>query len=97
MVKKFRIIKDEKGWKLVNKRRKQLETLINHLERNITSLLRTGTDIKTAVIVKYDKDTSNETLNSRDVNYLMFATVCFLEDYLSKTSFNKYYKKYKGD
>lgn len=97
MVKKFYIKKDKDGWKLVNKRRKKLETLINHLKRNLSKHLRLAPTEKIAVVVKYDKHTSNETLNTRDLNYTMFATICFLEDYLSKTSFNKYYKKYKGD
>lgn len=39
---------------------------------------------KTSIVVKYTKDTSNETLPSLDARYLLYATGCFLEDYLKE-------------
>ena len=67
------------------------DTLYNRLER---LLLRTKLKEKTSIVVKYGKDTSNETVASFDVKYLLYATSCFLEDYLSKVVLKRVEKKY---
>jgi hypothetical protein len=50
---------------------------------------------KIAVEVKYSKDTSNETVPSAEPDYLVYATSCFLEDYLSDAVLAKEVKEWK--
>jgi len=95
MVKKFIISTNGKEWKLGNSKRKKLESVISLLERKMSRSLCLHQAKKIAVIVNYDKDTSNETLNSYDLKYTLSATICFLEDFLSEQSFRKLSNKYK--
>lgn len=94
MVVKFVISKESGVWKLIKTKRIKVETLIRKLESKVSNYLCLYPDKKTAIIVKYDKGYLNETLNSNNINYLMWTTICFLEDYLSKVSFNNLSKKY---
>jgi len=97
---KFLILVPEKDglWKMNGSKRKTPELLYRLLERKITKILGVDHDAKIAVKVKYDKDTSNESLRSSDINYLLYTASCFLEDYLSKEGLNRLYKKYaKGN
>ena len=49
------------------------------------TLPRKELDKKLSIKVKYDNGTTNETLDSQDPQYLLYATLCFLEDYLDKS------------
>jgi hypothetical protein len=64
-------------------------TVLKLTERLINKAVR---EEKTCVRVTYD-DGYNETLKSQDATYLMYATVTFLEDYLSLRTINKYEKQ----
>lgn len=50
---------------------------------------------KLSILVKYDRTTSNETVKSKDKQYLIYATVCFLEDYLKPEYILKEENKWK--
>ena len=54
--------------------------ILKRLERLLT---RRIIGQKTTIIVKYDNDLFNETIPSNKVNYILYATTCFLEDYLT--------------
>lgn len=96
MTKKYGIIQKGQDWYLGRLKRKKIETLLARLERKILTDLGVDKDIKLAVTVKYDNGTTNETLNSRDMKEIMFPVVCFVEDFISKTSFRIWSKKYSG-
>lgn len=49
---------------------------------------------KTCVKVKYDEMYHNETLTSDSLEYLIYATTCFLEDYISSETMRKAEKRY---
>lgn len=57
------------------------DTLFNRLERVLSRLTLKE---KVSILVRYTKDIDNETVVSQDTSYLLYATSCFLEDYLSK-------------
>lgn len=52
-------------------------------------LLRTRETKKTKIIVKYGKDSINETTPSQNAFYLLNSLGCFLEDYLSEAMFKQ--------
>ncbi len=88
---RFRLAR--KGWK--GRRFMSAAGLVNRMERTFP---RTEFREKTAIIVKeYHRGryrNINETLASKDPKYLIFATGCFLEDYLSKEKFRNVLKKF---
>jgi len=71
-------------------------SLFNVIERR---LLRTHLKEKTTIVVKYAKDTSNETISSLNPYYLLHVLGCFLEDYISKQTLKRISKDYfkKGE
>jgi hypothetical protein len=93
---KFVIIVPEKNslWKINHAKRVSPELVYRFLERKITKSLAVDNDAKIVVEVKYTNHTTNETLKSSDASYLLYTTACFLEDYLSKNSLDRLYKKY---
>jgi len=66
-------------------------TLFLGIERR---LLRLANKEKLAIRVKYTKDTFNETIPSQNALYLLYATSCFLEDYLSRSILGRIRKQY---
>ena len=56
------------------------------------SSLRHG--VKTAVLVKDGEGYSNETIDSINPDYLLWATACFLEDHLPKSLTSRIQKQY---
>ena len=66
-------------------------TLLNGIERR---LLRLANKEKLAIRVKYTKDTDNETISSQNASYLLYATSCFLDDFLSKEVLKRIRKQY---
>ena len=89
------------GWDHRPKAMSSAYTVLRRLERLLTRGLVSP---KTSIVVKYDRYTSNETLDSNDVPYLMYATSCFLEDYLAtyhmkkiEDDWDKRYKERGGD
>lgn len=52
--------------------------------------------VKTAVVVDYGNGYDNETETTTDGNYLIHATACFLEDFLSKETLKRIEKKYRS-
>jgi len=62
------------------RRRNDASTVFLAIQRHLSPR---ATNEKIAVKVKYGDGTTNETLSSQDVRYLLYATSCFLEDYLS--------------
>lgn len=67
------------------------------LNRVSLLLSRLKNDEKTSIRVEYGSNVSNETMRSNEVEYLIYATTCFLEDYLSRTYIiraEKTYTKY---
>jgi hypothetical protein len=71
-------------------RRRSAGTLLKLIERQVVKAVAKE---KTCVVVNYGKDT-NETLESKDSNYLIYTTVCFLEDYLSYEIIKRYENLY---
>ena len=78
-------------WAGFGKHFTRADTLINGIERR---LLRTAKDKKLSILVKYDKDSSNESLASLNPAYLLYTLSCFLEDYLSAETLRRIEKKY---
>jgi len=80
-------------------KRKDLVFIYRKLERKVSTWLASREGGKTAVIVNYPNNGGrNETYPSSNVNYLLFCTVCFLEDYLSKDLVQRRIKKFlKGN
>ena len=93
---KFLILVPEKDglWKMNGSKRRTPELLYRLLERKITKILGVDHDAKIVVKVKYTNGTTNQTLRSSDASYLLYATACFLEDYLTIKGLNRLYKKY---
>ena len=93
---KFLVIVPEKGkvWKINHAKRTTPELAYRFLERKITRTLGVDNDAKIVVEVKYTNHTTNQTLRSSDASYLLYATACFLEDYLTIKGLNRLYKKY---
>ena len=98
---KVKIPKDEKSkWKLgIGSRPRSMaraDTLLNRLERVLSSRLILKEKI--AIVIKEWNGTVwekiNETLRSKDKNYLLYTTSCFLEDFLSKESLKRIEKRY---
>ena len=86
-VNKFRLkIPNHKGRRFL-----RASGLLNSLEK---ALAPQRIKEKICVRVKYDVGYINETLNSNNVNYLLWTTMCFLEDYLSKDYIRDINKKY---
>lgn len=89
--------KDGEKWKVsfghFPSSRKDPVLIFRLIERR---LLRTAIREKTSITVNYSKDSSNESLDSLDANYLLYTLSCFLEDYLKwdyqKLLFKKYHK-----
>ena len=79
-----------KGKWVVNNhyRRANANTVLKLTERLISKAI---VKEKTCVRVNYGNG-YNETLKSTDLDYLMFVTACFLEDYLSTEALKKYEK-----
>lgn len=73
--------------------------LINYLERRLDSTKWVQTKEKTAIVVKtYDGSSweiENETMASANPHYLIWATACFLEEYLTKRFLGKVEKKHQ--
>ena len=60
------------------------------------SILRKATaKEKTCVRVKNGNMYVNETLPSKDAEYLMYCTTCFLDDFLNEKTMKKIERKYK--
>jgi len=64
-----------------NRKRNTASTIFLAIQRHLSP--RTLKE-KIAVRVKYEDSTTNETLGSQNKAYLLYATSCFLEDYLSQ-------------
>jgi len=71
------------------RKRNNASVILNAIERSLPRLSMTQ---KLAIKVKYGKDSSNETVQSQDVSYLLWATSCFLEDYLTKKVLRRFEK-----
>ena len=66
-----------------NRKRRNVTLLYGALERKLLRFSRTQLKEKTKIIVKYGKSSSNETIASLNAFYLLYASGCFLEDYMS--------------
>ena len=67
---------------------------IEFLERTVCGTH--GLKTKTCVIVDYGDKYLNETMTSLDGSYLVWATSCLLEDFLSRRTLKRIEKKYRG-
>jgi len=87
------------NWQLVMggaaRRHSRIIVLFNTVERKIKSLLASQERGKTAVKVVYADGGHNESLNSGNVDYLLYTLTCFLEDFLPEWTFNKKIEKYQ--
>jgi hypothetical protein len=63
----------------IGKRFVRKSALLKTLKQMLIS--RKNFNKKIEICVKYSKDTINETILSKDKNYLMFVIDCFLEDF----------------
>jgi hypothetical protein len=59
-------------------------------------LLASRNKEKTVIVVKYTKDTSNESCLATNPYYLLSVLACFLEDYLTEAFVNSKEKKYRN-
>jgi len=66
-----------------------------NVERDLISEARLKE--KTCVKVKYGDGSINESLCSNQPRYLLFCLTCFLEDYPTKQTLKKKYKKYEPE
>ena len=102
MVTKYTITipnKKEKLWRVAGAKRTTAELVIRFMERKLkTDKMKhysgTPLEVKTCVRIKDDDVYINETLNSCNAWEIMFAVVCFLEDYLKKGSLERLINKY---
>jgi len=74
-------------------RKKTASYTLLALERFLTRNLASKNADKLSVRVVYP-DGENETIKSVDKNYLLYATSCFLEDYLSDEIMKRFEKSY---
>jgi len=97
-VNKFRL--QRRGWK--SRRYVSAKRVLTSLETDLKWLERRDGRKKTAIVIRehlpYLKGNKtaivNETVASDDINYLLYATTCFLEDYLTQVEVAKAEKKY---
>jgi len=77
---------------------RRFKTASGVLNRLQSVLLRTEFDKKLAIVIKMSIDSSwenvNESLDSKDRDYLNYAAGCFLEDYLSPEYLKSIEKRY---
>jgi len=64
------------------------------LERFLVKSLGTKKMENYTIKVLYPDKMKNETLPSKDIRYLLYATACFMEDWLPEKTLNDKYKKY---
>ena len=89
---KILVPKGKEKWKVIRKMSRYHRANVNTALKLTERLINEATDKeKTCVRVNYN-DGYNETLMSQDATYLMYTTSCFLEDYLSPRTMNKYEK-----
>ena len=80
------------GWGARPRPMHSAATILNRLQRLLVELKHGD---KTSVIVKYGKGIHNETIRSNDVEYLVYTTTCFLEDYLPRYHMIRAEKRYQ--
>src|SRR5574340_884191 len=101
-MRKIRIIvprKDDQKWKVIvdvgsGKRLNPAWRAYRYLEKKFDSLATLGIKDKISLLVDYGHRTHNEVVPSRKPCYILYATLCFLEDYLEPQFFNQKVKKY---
>ena len=81
-----------RGGRPLNK--KTIGDTFSALKRFFASNSASDVSKKWRVLVRYPDGGKNETITSNDKNYLLFATACFLEDYLSKETLKRTEKDY---
>lgn len=81
------------GLRRASHKRKSAGGVYRVLKSIISDFLNSDANEKLAIKVKYSKGYTNETIDSRDKNYLLYATTCFLEDYLKKGFIRKMNKQ----
>ncbi|MCK9370290.1 hypothetical protein M0R04_10320 [Candidatus Dojkabacteria bacterium] len=86
--------KEGENWRILKAQRKSPELVIKFLERKIMKYLRTDNKQKLQIRIKHDGEYINSTLNTVDVPQAMFATACFLEDYLTDSAVRRLMEKY---
>lgn len=79
------------------RKRKSVASLFNAIEHRY---LRSQLNEKISIVITYGKDAANvyvnESLASTDVHYLLYTTLCFLEDYLPRIFIIKKLQKYRS-
>lgn len=75
-----------------SRRRNSASVILSALKRKLRGYTRKE---KIVVKVKYSKDTTNTTLPSLDTKYILYATSCFLEDYLKTDHLLKLQRDYE--
>lgn len=68
-------------------RRKSINTLLKLIEKQIIKATAKG---NVCIYVNYGDGEVNETIPSKNKDYLIYATACFLEDYMSEETLKKY-------
>ena len=91
MIVNILVPKDGK-WKVNGKHRASAATVLALTEK---LLLKATAKEKTCVKVKYVDKTTNETLSSKDAEYLMYCTTCFLDDFITVQTMKKAERKFK--
>src|SRR5437870_12888896 len=87
---KIRMVYKNPGWTVKAKKRKNLSSAYQYLERLLLAKKSLNTEAKlkekTSVLVVYDQilDYTNETEKSDNPKYLLKLTAQFLEDYAEK-------------
>ena len=76
------------------RRRNSAGVIFSALERKLRGYAK---DEKIAILVKDEDGIANETLKSNDPKYLLYATGCFLEDYLSEMTMKRIEHDYKPE
>lgn len=74
--------------------RKTYRTTFSALNRLLSSNCKANKNESWGVLVVYPDGGKNQTLYSTGKDYLLFATACFLEDYVSKAMLNRIERDY---
>lgn len=77
-------------------KRASAELVYRYVERKILKLLASAEGDKTVVSLKVDYGCGsyNETIDSNNWRYLLYAVACFLEEYLNHSGLKRAHKKY---
>jgi hypothetical protein len=86
----IKVPRKQEKWKVSNYKRVNAASALRLIEKIIP---RFTIKEKTCVRVNYGGG-YNETLSSFNYKYLMYATICFLEDYISAPTKKKLERKY---